>query len=50
LQKERITAFTEYIADVRSGAYPEEGHVVRMPPSELKAFSAALKKDNSSTT
>jgi 3-methyl-2-oxobutanoate hydroxymethyltransferase len=44
LQRERIKAFTGYIADVRSGAYPEESHVVRMPPTELLAFSAGLEK------
>ena len=43
LQKERIKAFLEYIADVKSGAYPEESHIVRMPPQELLAFSAGLR-------
>jgi 3-methyl-2-oxobutanoate hydroxymethyltransferase len=49
LQRERIKAFTEYIADVRSGAYPEESHVVRMPPTEMPSFAEALIKDHSST-
>ncbi len=44
LQKERIKAFSEYITDVKSGAYPEEAHVVRMPPAELLAFGAGLKQ------
>jgi 3-methyl-2-oxobutanoate hydroxymethyltransferase len=47
LQSERIKAFSEYIADVKSGAYPEECHVVRMPPAELLAFGEGLKKDYS---
>jgi 3-methyl-2-oxobutanoate hydroxymethyltransferase len=38
LQQERIAAFREYVADVESRAYPEEKHIVRMPPDELKAF------------
>lgn len=42
LQQERIAAFREYAADVESGAYPEEGHIVRMPPAELEAFLARL--------
>ncbi len=49
LQAERINAFSEYIADVKSGAYPEETHVVRLPPAELLVFSEALDKDCSST-
>ena len=35
LQAERIAAFSEYVADVNSGAYPEDRHVVRMDPAEL---------------
>ena len=38
LQQERIAAFKEYVADVESRTYPEERHIVRMPPAELKAF------------
>jgi 3-methyl-2-oxobutanoate hydroxymethyltransferase len=38
LQQERIAAFKEYVSDVESRAYPEERHIVRMPPDELKAF------------
>jgi 3-methyl-2-oxobutanoate hydroxymethyltransferase len=38
LQNERIAAFKEYIADVESGAYPEEKHIVRIPQDELNAF------------
>jgi 3-methyl-2-oxobutanoate hydroxymethyltransferase len=42
LQRERINAFSEYIADVKSGKYPEERHLVRMPPAELVDFSVGL--------
>ncbi|MEQ1940195.1 3-methyl-2-oxobutanoate hydroxymethyltransferase [Mesorhizobium sp. CN5-321] len=38
LQQERIAAFKEYVSDVESRTYPEEKHIVRMPPAELKAF------------
>ena len=38
LQQERIAAFKEYVADVESRTYPEERHIVRMPPDELKVF------------
>ncbi len=42
LQRERVAAFREFIADVASGAYPEERHIVRMPEQELAAFRAEL--------
>lgn len=38
LQQERIAAFSEYVADVNSKAYPEERHIVRMDPAELETF------------
>jgi 3-methyl-2-oxobutanoate hydroxymethyltransferase len=38
LQNERVAAFSEYVADVRSGAYPEAGHTVGAPDSELQEF------------
>jgi 3-methyl-2-oxobutanoate hydroxymethyltransferase len=44
LQKERVAAFSEYIADVRSGAYPEDKHVVRMAEQELSAFIEKIGK------
>ena len=43
LQAERIAAFSEYSADVASGAYPEEKHIVRMAKSELEAFLKRLR-------
>ena len=42
LQQERIAAFREYVADVESKAYPEEKHIVRMAPDELKTFMDKL--------
>ena len=42
LQRERVAAYKEYIADVGSGAYPEAGHVVKMDPAELVAFLKGL--------
>ena len=44
LQAERVAAFSEYVADVNSKAYPEEKHIVRMAPSELTSFLAQVDK------
>jgi 3-methyl-2-oxobutanoate hydroxymethyltransferase len=38
LQTERVAAFSEFVADVNSKAYPEDKHVVRMAPDELARF------------
>ena len=38
LQAERVAAFSEFVADVNTKAYPEEQHIVRMDPAELKLF------------
>lgn len=38
LQRERVAAYREFIADVASGAYPEDRHVVKMKEEELAAF------------
>jgi len=38
LQAERIAAFSEFRADVGSGAFPQQGHVVTMDPREHEAF------------
>ena len=43
LQKERLAAFSEFISDVRSGAYPEEKHIVRMAEKELTTFLNRIK-------
>lgn len=42
LQRERIAAFSEFRQDVETGAFPEDGHVLRMAPEELAAFQAAM--------
>jgi 3-methyl-2-oxobutanoate hydroxymethyltransferase len=42
LQRERVAAYGEFIADVASGAYPEDGHVVKMSAAELEAFRKGL--------
>lgn len=38
LQQERIAAYGEYIADIKSGAFPAKGHVVGMKDNEFDAF------------
>jgi 3-methyl-2-oxobutanoate hydroxymethyltransferase len=42
LQRERIAAFGEFIADIQSGAYPAPTHVVPIKDSEFEAFRAGL--------
>ena len=42
LQQERIAAFSEFVADVGSKAYPEERHIVRMDRRELADFVERL--------
>jgi 3-methyl-2-oxobutanoate hydroxymethyltransferase len=42
LQAERIAAFREFIADVGSGAYPEDRHVIRMAAEEAASFLAQI--------
>ena len=42
LQGERIAAFSEFVADVKSGAYPEEKHLVPIAKTELEKFIKSL--------
>ena len=42
LQGERIAAFAEFRAEVESGAYPEERHLVRMSDAERTRFLELL--------
>ncbi len=42
LQRERVAAYAEFIADVTTGAYPETRHVVQMDPAELATFRRGL--------
>jgi 3-methyl-2-oxobutanoate hydroxymethyltransferase len=44
LQTERIAAFTEFRADVETGAYPEEKHIVPIGDAEFAAFMKGLEK------
>jgi 3-methyl-2-oxobutanoate hydroxymethyltransferase len=43
LQQERIAAFREFIADVRSGAYPEQQHVVSITDDEFDRFATEVR-------
>jgi 3-methyl-2-oxobutanoate hydroxymethyltransferase len=42
LQRERIAAFSEYIADVKEGRFPERAHLVEMDPALLREVEQAL--------
>ena len=42
LQRERVAAFSEFIDDVRAGAFPEDRHLVPMPEDELQGFLKGL--------
>lgn len=42
LQKERIAAFREFIADVNTGAYPQSQHNVAIGDTEFNAFKADI--------
>ena len=38
LQDERVAAYREFIGDIGTGAFPEDGQVVRMDPQEHEKF------------
>ncbi|PSJ62660.1 3-methyl-2-oxobutanoate hydroxymethyltransferase [Kumtagia ephedrae] len=42
LQAERVAAFSEFVEDCNSRAYPEERHIVHMDPAELAKFMDAI--------
>jgi 3-methyl-2-oxobutanoate hydroxymethyltransferase len=42
LQRERVAAFKEFVADVETGAYPEERHLVPIADAEFEAFVRGL--------
>lgn len=44
LQAERAAAFREFVADVDSGAYPEDRHILHMAPEELDGFLEGLER------
>ena len=43
-QRERIAAFTEYIADVKTGRFPERGHLVEMDDAVLQRMIGSVGK------
>lgn len=48
LQEERVAAFKEYAADVKSGRFPDAGHLVSMDESVFKQAAAAIDADGKS--
>lgn len=42
LQRERVAAFSEYIADVREGRFPERSHLVEMDDAVLQQVMGVL--------
>jgi 3-methyl-2-oxobutanoate hydroxymethyltransferase len=44
LQAERTAAFGEFVADVETGAYPEDKHILHMAPAELDGFLDGLER------
>jgi len=42
LQRERIAAFSEYIADVKAGRFPERGHLIEMEKALLEEVVATI--------
>lgn len=48
LQAERIAAFTEFAADVATGAFPEDRHLVEMSPIEFETFMDRLQSGEGS--
>ncbi len=45
LQKERIAAFNEYIADVKEGRFPNRSNLIEMPEAELQDAINQIKAD-----
>src|SRR3954466_12681670 len=43
LQRERIAAFSEYVADVKQGRFPEKSHLIEMDPKVLKQVMRAFR-------
>ena len=46
LQQERIAAFKEYAADVKTGVFPEARHLVAMDEAEFKDAVQAIEGNN----
>jgi len=45
LQKERIAAFGEYVADVESGRFPESSNLIEMKDEVIQAFIGSLDEE-----
>jgi 3-methyl-2-oxobutanoate hydroxymethyltransferase len=45
LQKERIAAFGEYVADVESGRFPESSNLIEMKDEVMEAFIGSLDEE-----
>ena len=43
LQEERIAAFSEYIADVQAGRFPEQSHLVEMDVKLLDEVARSIR-------
>lgn len=50
LQEERIAAFSEYIADVKEGRFPEKRHLVEMDAQLLEELVRSMPARNTATT
>jgi hypothetical protein len=48
LQRERVAAFGEYIADVRKGRFPERCHLIEMEEGQLRAVIKKIAQPASS--
>jgi 3-methyl-2-oxobutanoate hydroxymethyltransferase len=45
MQQERVAAFKEFVADVRSAQFPKAEHVIKAPETLMQDFAAALRDD-----
>jgi len=45
LQRERVGAFREYVADVKEGRFPERSNLVEMDESEWQHFLARMEEE-----
>lgn len=48
MQRERVAAFQEFIADVRSARFPQAGHVIKAPSDLMERFATELSKQSGS--